>query len=198
MNKTSNTTSSQVMELHQLIAGPLMATIEADAMATQSYLDYLKSIAFESDEDGGSKLRYMVFKYQDQSEDGMHERQLRIPLVTMVPLPLLHVEEADFDFDIKILDALTRQAEERFDTENEQVEHADDKTSRRPRLRASLAPKMGLANGELQKSLAANMKIKVKMRQSDMPSGVSNLLHVATGSIYSDNIEPKPQENGNI
>ena len=32
-------TSSQVMELQQLIAGPLIATIEADALSAQKYLD---------------------------------------------------------------------------------------------------------------------------------------------------------------
>ena len=46
--KSVKKTSSQVMELQQLIAGPLIATIEADALSAQQYLDYLMRIAFES------------------------------------------------------------------------------------------------------------------------------------------------------
>ena len=38
--------SSQIMELRQLIAGPLIATIEADALSAQKYLDYLMNITF--------------------------------------------------------------------------------------------------------------------------------------------------------
>ena len=48
-NKKVRSTSSQVMELQQLIAGPLIATIEADSLSSQRYLDYLMKIAFESD-----------------------------------------------------------------------------------------------------------------------------------------------------
>ena len=39
--------NSQVMDLRQLIAGPLVAAVEADAMASQKYYDYLLRIAFD-------------------------------------------------------------------------------------------------------------------------------------------------------
>ena len=35
--KAVTRTSNQVMELQQLIAGPLIATVEADAMSAQKY-----------------------------------------------------------------------------------------------------------------------------------------------------------------
>ena len=41
-NKKVRSTSSQVMELQQLIAGPLIATIEADSLASQSYYKKVK------------------------------------------------------------------------------------------------------------------------------------------------------------
>ena len=41
-------TSSQVMELKDLISGPLAATIDADSIATRRYLSYLMELAFES------------------------------------------------------------------------------------------------------------------------------------------------------
>ena len=39
------TTNSQVMELQQLIAGPLVSTIEADALSSRRYYDMLQLIA---------------------------------------------------------------------------------------------------------------------------------------------------------
>lgn len=66
-NKKVRSTSSQVMELQQLIAGPLIATIEADSLSSQRYLDYLMKIAFESyDPVTGrtGKIRMLTFNYQ--------------------------------------------------------------------------------------------------------------------------------------
>ena len=48
---------------------------------------------------------------------GERTQSVSIPILTLVPLPLLQVQEADFDFDIKILDALSETAEEKFSLE---------------------------------------------------------------------------------
>lgn len=191
--QTVKQTSSQVMELQQLIAGPLIATIEADAISAQKYLDYLMRVAFESynpstGETG--KLRMLTFTYSEQDVNGPHRRTVSIPLLTLVPLPLLHVEEADFDFDIKILDALSESVEEQFSLEE------GKSVTNRPetggfKMRASLAPKQGEAkhSGDLQQSLSANMKVKVKMRPADMPAGLSNLLHLTANNVQVEDAE---------
>lgn len=208
MEETKNVkrTSSQVMELQQLIAGPLIATIEADALSAQKYLDYLMRVAFESynpqtGETG--KLRMLTFSYNEQDVNGPRKRTVSIPLLTLVPLPLLHVEEADFDFDIKILDALSEVVEEKFSMEKGQSV-AGQRESGGFRLRASLAPKQGEMShsGDLQQSLSANMKVKVKMRPADMPAGLSNLLHLTANNVQvedaeeADIIEEGGQSNG--
>lgn len=110
--------SSQVMELKQLIAGPLVATIEADALSSQKYLDYLMQVTFESynpatGETG--KIRTLNFGYTENVNGTEVKRTVSIPLITLVPLPLLHIEEADFDFDIKIVDCITEKYDAAFD-----------------------------------------------------------------------------------
>jgi len=205
MDKKKNVkrTSSQVMELQQLIAGPLIATIEADALSSQKYLDYIMSVAFESynphtGETG--KLRTITFTYNEQDMNGPRRRIVSIPLLTLVPLPLLHVEEADFDFDIKILDALSDTVDDKFSIEE------GKRVSNRPKItdfkmRASLAPKQGelTHRGDLQQSLTANMKVKIKMRPADMPAGLSNLLHLTANNVQVDETgaeEEKKAEGG--
>lgn len=180
-------TSSQVMELQQLIAGPLVATIEADALAAQKYLDYLLHVAFESynphtGETG--RLRQLTFRYTEQEGGVLRQRSVSIPLLTLVPLPLLHVEEADFDFDIKIIDALSDTVEETFSVSAGEGVAARSETGGF-KMRASLAPKQGSLkhSGDLQQSLTANMKVRVKMRPSDMPAGLSNLLHLTANNM---------------
>lgn len=180
------------MELRQLIAGPLIATIEADALSAQKYLDYLMHMAFDrydprTGETG--KLRTMTFTYDEQDLNGPQKKRISIPILTLVPLPLLQVREADFDFGVKILDAQSEQIEERFPIRGggNAPEQQDPGTFR---MRALLAPwqAAGTSGGELQQSLSANMKVRVRMRQADMPAGLSSLLHLTANNLQMNDI----------
>lgn len=185
-DKKVSRSSSQVMELQQLIAGPLIATIEADALSAQKYLSYLLRIAFENyDATTGKtgKLRTLTFSYEEQDVNGSHRKQVSIPLLTLVPLPLLQVQEADFDFDIKILDALSENVEESFSIEQGKQIKGEEQAAGGFKMRASLAAQNGKHTGDLQQSLSANMKVRVKMRQADMPAGLSNLLHLTANNL---------------
>lgn len=198
--KAVKKTSSQVMELQQLIAGPLIATIEADALSAQQYLDYLMRIAFESyDPKTGKtgKLRTLTFSFTEQDVNGSQKKSVSIPLLTLVPLPLLQVQEADFDFDIKILDALSENVEENFSVEQGTAVRENQGTGGF-KMRASLAPQQssGKRSGELQQSLSANMKVKVKMRQADMPAGLSNLLHLTANNLQIEDTDTSGEEGG--
>jgi len=180
------------MELQQLIAGPLIATIEADSLSSQRYLDYLMKIAFESyDPMTGKtgKIRMLTFNYRNQDVNGSREQSVSIPVLTLVPLPLLQVQEADFDFDIKILDALSQTAEERFSPE--EGKSVDEPHGGGFKLRAVLTSKQGesAAVSGMQQSLSANMKVKVRMCQADMPAGLSNLLHLAASNMQVEDAE---------
>lgn len=186
-------TSSQVMELQQLIAGPLIATIEADSLSAQKYLDYLMRIAFESynpvtGETGA--LRMLTFSYMEQDVNGSRKQTVHIPILTLVPLPLLQIQEADFDFDIKILDALSQTTEEKFSLEEGKGVRAPQEDGGL-KLRVSLAPKQGgqSTTANMQQSLSANMKVKVKMRQADVPAGLSNLLHLTANNMQVENAD---------
>ena len=99
------TSNSQVMELQQLIAGPLVSTIEADALSSRRYYDMLQLIAFEDANEGDTtvkRLRMLKFSYLETNVSGSRTKVVCIPLVTLLPLPLLQIQEADFDFDINI------------------------------------------------------------------------------------------------
>lgn len=72
-NKPKTVTSGQVMDLQQLIAAPLLATVDADSMAARRYLDYLCSVAFESyDRRTGrtGPLRMLRFSYMSRDASG--------------------------------------------------------------------------------------------------------------------------------
>lgn len=186
------------MELKDLISGPLTATIDADSIATRRYLSYLMELAFESyDKETGKvgELRMLEFNYQSHDVDGTHQQQVKIPLLTLVPLPLLQVKEADFDFDIKIVDALSADTDVTFSLKNGAT--PQEKTAEGVKLRVSMASAIveGSRKSCSQQSLTTNMKVKVRMEQADMPGGLANLLHLATNNLLMEAVEEGKEAN---
>lgn len=181
------------MELKDLIAGPLVATIDADSLSARHYLDYLFKMAFETyDPVTGrlGELRMLTFSYRRHDLTGSHLQSVSIPLLTLVPLPLLQVHEADFEFDIHILDAYGRHQQESFSFETGTCEpEGEILDGSDTRFRVSLAPSSGGnagRQGNMLSSLNANMKIRVKMRQADIPGGLSMLLNKAVNDMASE------------
>ena len=185
--------NSQVMELQQLIAGPLVSTIEADTLSSRRYLEMLQLIAFEDVTEGDRnirRLRTLKFAYQETNVNGYRNKVVSIPLVTLLPLPLLQIQEADFDFDINILDAVSSYSDDSFDYGKGRIDRGAPAAS--PfRLRASLASKGGSGSysGKNEQQLSANMKVHVKMRQADVPAGLSNLLRLTASNLQVEDAE---------
>lgn len=196
MENKDNKSSRQIMELKDLISGPLVATIDADTLSARRYLHYLYEFAFESyDHKTGKvgKLRMLEFTYTIQ-ENGPKKQRVRIPLLTLVPLPLLQVKEADFDFDIQIIDALSSDTNSTFSLKGK--EDDDKSIPEGVKLRVSMAASNIEGNMEkkARQGLSANMKVKVKMQQADMPGGLSNLLSLTTNNLQVDDLEETPKE----
>ena len=192
-DKDKKHVSSQVMELKALISGPLVATIDADSISSRRYLNYLLDLTFESyDRKTGKagKMRTLDFTYQTQDVGGPHTQRISIPLLTLVPLPLLQVKEADFDFDIQIVDALSADKDAAFSLKNGSSPEEEESTEG-VKLRVSMAQasREGKMTEGVRKSLTANMKVKVRMQQADMPGGLSNLLHLTTSNVQSESVD---------
>ena len=188
------TSNSQVMELQQLIAGPLVSTIEADALSSRRYYDMLQLVAFEDRNEGDTtvkQLRMLKFSYLETNAGGNRSKVVSIPLVTLLPLPLLQIQEADFDFDINILDAVSSSSDDSFDYGKGRIDKGSPAAS--PfRLRASLASKGGTGSysEKSEQQLSANMKVHVKMRQADVPAGLSNMLRLTASNLQVEDAEP--------
>jgi hypothetical protein len=193
--------NSQVMELKDLIAAPLLATLEADAMTTAGYVKFLKEVAFEAGDKGSlGKLRTFMFQYEQTEKGNKVLKSVQIPVISLIPIPLLQIREATFDFDIKILDSVTERNEQDFSFENENApqENSDGKTS----IRAALSPQPGKSTESKDSSLTANMKVKVIMQQADMPAGLANLLSLSAHNMSIEDAgenepdgQPQPVNN---
>ncbi len=117
-NTQSNQKSNLVSELNSLdfsvyIGGPLQAAIDAQNAASLAQVDFIKSVGFKTDESDPAhpttELAYVDFEYQKSTgESSIEQRTIRIPILTMLNIPSLRIEELTIDFNAKLTSVETR------------------------------------------------------------------------------------------
>jgi len=183
------------INFESMIGGPLNAVIKAQAQSAQTSVDFIKSVGFNSEGTDKGKPTMVTFEYikiieiQNPPVDGKPvpptptptPMVLTVPILTMLPIPFIRVEEVTIDFNAKI---------------NSVVESTTASSSE---LNASLAVKggWGPVSAELKcsystkKSSSATEKtertyslaIHVRAVQDELPAGMEKLLGILENSI---------------
>lgn len=216
--------SSAVQELRQipfgmLIGQPLKSVVEAQAMAAQTTVDFIHSVGFkkklaspnnltdseanwdpfaaEADPDLG-ELRQVSFKYTKDGEDGdPQEIQLSVPFLSILPIPLLRVEETIIEFNAKLTDV---HAQSRAQSENTsasgsysyaaksgiggnfKVVNFGSSVSTRVSFRGSISTQQS-SKSESRYSREYRMRVYVRAVQDDIPAGLGKVFQILEDSI---------------
>ncbi|NTW99572.1 MAG: DUF2589 domain-containing protein [Geobacteraceae bacterium] len=185
------------INFESMIGGPLNAVIKAQAQSAQTSVDFIKSVGFnapDAEEDPG-KPTMVTFEYTKIIEKPGPEvegkpgptvptptdMKLTVPILTMLPIPFIRIEEVTIDFNAKI---------------NSVVESTTTSSSE---LATSLAVKGGWGPVSAQlkcsysskKSSSATDKtertyslaIHVRAVQDELPAGMEKLLGILENSI---------------
>jgi hypothetical protein len=180
------------IDFQAMIGGPLNAVIKAQALAAQTSVDFIKSVGFNASDaatDPG-KPTMVTFTYDKpvESKDSNGNIittptpfNLTVPILTMLPIPFIRVEEVTIDFNAKI---------------NSVVESTTASSSD---LNVSLGVKggWGPVSAELKcsysnkKSTSSTDKtertysliIHVRAVQDELPAGMEKLLSILENSI---------------
>lgn len=213
----------RVLDLAHFIGAPLVAVVEADAMAAETFRQFLERVAFEpadtpdTDADraaedwreaevkrlmGASgrrlgRLRYVSFTYDHMENSRRVTSVVKVPLLSLLPLPALQVKEATFDWTLDIVSARRSEAAA-------PALRADGPAAAtaalagapaggglaawrdQPRLLAAIAPggaAAGRGGGVGRRSAAesrveGHMRVQVTMQSADLPAGLATLLTV--------------------
>lgn len=180
------------IDFQSMIGGPLNAVVRAQAQSAQTSVDFIKSVGFNAADaptDPG-KPTMVTFTYDKPTEKKddqgnitivLEPYNLTVPILTMLPIPYIRVEEVTIDFNAKI---------------NSVVESTTTSSSD---LSASLSGKGGWGpfSAELKcsystkKSTSAtdkteriySMNIHVRAVQDELPAGLEKLLNILENSI---------------
>jgi Protein of unknown function (DUF2589) len=179
------------IDFQSMIGGPLNAVVKAQAQSAQTSVDFIKSVGFNSEGTDKGKPTMVTFEYVKiiETKDATTgvitstptPMTLTVPILTMLPIPFIRVEEVTIDFNAKI---------------NSVVESTTASSSE---LNASLAVKggWGPVSAELKcsystkKSSSATEKnertyslaIHVRAVQDELPAGMEKLLGILENSI---------------
>lgn len=172
--------SNQVFSLRDLLTSTLVATVDADTATSRRYFNNMCEIAFEkynpltNEADG---LRTLTFNYS-ASDGTIHT--LSVPILSLVPLPLLQVKDADFSFDVQIMGISEEKQEETLSLTEDIQDNSSLYTNEPAQLLVALQPISVNRNENLTSSgiLLPNMKVNIRLNQADMPGGLSRMLNV--------------------
>lgn len=172
-----------VVGLGDLIAGPIIATVQADFSAAIQFVDYLKKYGFQRNAseplNNLGKLKMAQFTFPQADHNGVvRERVMRLPELSLIPLPLLQVDRADYRFGVRVL------VGERHTKDSQQLalvpEEDESVAPERYHWKAIYSPTRPSPPTETRPDvhpyIDANIEATVAVRQADIPAGISRLL----------------------
>ena len=91
------------LDMKNLIGGPLSAAAEASLQLAQSTADFINNVGFDKD----GKIRNVDFGYEKKvnNDDGttdVQEMKVQVPLLAIIPIPNLQVDEVNITFDMEV------------------------------------------------------------------------------------------------
>ncbi len=181
------------IDFSSMIGGPLTAVVNAQTQAAKATVDFIKEVGFTKDESGKQTLNNVKFSYTKASQDeNMRDNvELIVPLLTIVPIPYIRVEDTTIEFKAKINSVSTRESSSNFGVD------------------ASLAVKHGWGMGNVklkvntsyQKASKSGSKetktysldVRVHAVQDEIPAGMEKVLNILEESIF-DNTSGQTEE----
>lgn len=104
------------LDMASLIGGPLKAACDAQKMLSASTATFIESVGMETDENGNKKVRTTQFSFtraaqgKDGADIGTEEVMMNVPILSMVNVPSLAVEDVNISFDMEVKSATSQES----------------------------------------------------------------------------------------
>lgn len=166
--------------LGSILGAQIRAVLEAEADNAEAIAEFITTVGFDKKEgeEGLGKLRMIEFDMQRRNESGdFQTHTIRMPLLSILPIPMLSIEKADFEFDLKIHDVIKQSTPKNNPVLTKVSRKSIVASFARKRLvKPSSSPSSSSSSTQ---TLDANMSVKVSVVQTDFPLGVDKLLNLS-------------------
>lgn len=171
----------QALPFGTLIGAPLDAAIEAQSRAAVSSVNFIKAIGFDE------KGNVQTIKFT--AKKGSVETEITVPLLTIVPIPFIRIDEMTIDFKANITSS-TESADKTVESKSAsaKVNASARYLFFKANLEASVSSKKDSESTKNSRySVETTIDIHVHAVQDELPAGLSKMLN-----ILSDTIEAPP------
>ena len=188
-----------------LIGSPLKAAIEAQGLAAKTTIDFIEKVGFiprpddqdpffvdETQDVDGGQVRNVTFNYKKIDQGGgTAEVSLTVPILTIVPIPYLRLDEMTIDFTAKLNDVIQNTVKTGFSLANETSGSFRAFWSPvRLDVRTSMSYKQS-RNTESRYAREYQMNIHVRAVQDDIPAGLERVLDLLEQTIREEPSQPQ-------
>lgn len=188
---------SQIPFAH-LIGSPMKAAIEAQALAAQSTVEFIHKVGFKQVAAGGpdvlftnpnqdadaGEIRNVTLEYSKLDENGTKSNfSLTVPLLSIVPIPYLRIDEMTIDFKAKLTDSIVRNTNTSFSLDTSVGgSYSAFWSPVKLDFRVNAAFKTSTST-QASSTRDYSMEIHVRATQDDMPGGLSRILDMLESAI---------------
>jgi hypothetical protein len=171
--------ATSAFNLGSILSAQLRSVLEAEVENAQAIKDFIVSAGFEpgperSDSEFGA-LKTITFQMQRRDEYGeMANHAITVPLLSILPIPMLSIEKADFEFDLDINETITTSQATPDKPKGLYASFAKTKTRRL----SSQSSSHTVSQRE------GNISVKVSVVQTDFPLGIEKLLSLSELGIH--------------
>lgn len=198
------------ISLGSIIGGALSAIVEAQSQAACTTVNFINEVGFEKDKDTGKNMPvYIDFQYEksftpetEAGEEPMpatskQVTNLKVPLLTMVPIPYIRVDDASIDFNVKI-----NSVQETKSSTDLTYSGSVDANANYNGFRFKTGIKLSASISNQKKSSTSDnvtrdysLAVHVHAKQDDMPAGVERLLDILSDASTSETKTVEKKEN---
>lgn len=184
------------IDFASIIGGPLQAVITAQAAAAQVTTQYIQNTAFTSSSSGGGtggggstgaqQLKVVEFDYGQVlgsssggagGSTGQDKLVIRVPLLTMLPIPFIRVESMTIDFNVSLTSTTTTNTTSTTNTTGSASgEYAF------VNFNGSVTDQNTYQNGSLVND-TYSLGVTVNAVQDQMPGGMQSVLNIFNSVI---------------
>jgi hypothetical protein len=170
------------IDFAKMIGGPLQAAIQAQAASAVSTVNFIKDLGFKpkdpNDLEGEKELIMTDFSYEktdvnpETGAEVVTKRFVRVPFISMLPIPSIRIETVDIDFNVKLNSVESQTIKDKFAVGLE--------------VKAGWGPVKMKVSSSYQRSSSFGVKVekeytmnvKVKASQDEMPAGLEKILNM--------------------
>lgn len=197
--------SIEPLELSQILGSLMGAIISAQAQSARATVEFMEDVGFLR-EDGVDKFRTAKIRYSKKDEDGEHsEFEVEVPLLSMVNIPSIAVENANLSFSYDVVTAVQSDDVPGSGGSGGSSTTATSISSARLGLlsqKLSKPVKMtGLvkqksSSGDIHQRSSTAIDVNITLRQQPLPAGIDRLFDLAELGITELQIEKEANGGG--